>query len=110
MIDPAAYTGLPRGDADEPVFRAPWEAHAFALAVQLHQRGLFTGPSGPTLCRSRFAKRSPQAKPTPATATTATGWPHWRHWSPARARAPAASLPVMPRLGTTLRARPRSPD
>lgn len=29
---------------DEPVFRAPWEAHAFALAVSLHQRGLFTWP------------------------------------------------------------------
>ena len=27
---------------DEPVFRAPWEAQAFAMAVTLHQRGLFT--------------------------------------------------------------------
>lgn len=44
MIDPDACLGLPRGDADDPVFRAPWEAHAFALAVQLHQRGLFTWP------------------------------------------------------------------
>jgi nitrile hydratase accessory protein len=32
---------LPR-DADGPVFRAPWEAQAFALAVQLQERGLFT--------------------------------------------------------------------
>jgi nitrile hydratase accessory protein len=32
---------LPR-DADGPVFRAPWEAQAFAMAVALHQRGLFT--------------------------------------------------------------------
>ena len=29
-------------DADEPVFRAPWEAQAFAMAVTLHERGLFT--------------------------------------------------------------------
>ena len=29
-------------DADGPVFRAPWEAQAFAMAVALHQRGLFT--------------------------------------------------------------------
>ena len=29
---------------DEPVFREPWEAHAFALAVTLHQRGLFSWP------------------------------------------------------------------
>jgi nitrile hydratase accessory protein len=34
-------TGLPR-DADGPVFREPWEAHAFALALALHERGLFT--------------------------------------------------------------------
>ena len=27
---------------DSPVFREPWEAHAFALAVKLHERGLFT--------------------------------------------------------------------
>lgn len=28
--------------AEAPVFNAPWEALAFALALQLHQRGLFT--------------------------------------------------------------------
>ena len=32
---------LPR-DGDGPVFRAPWEAEAFALAVSLHARGVFT--------------------------------------------------------------------
>lgn len=32
--------GLPR-DANGPVFREPWEAQAFALAVALHERGLF---------------------------------------------------------------------
>ena len=31
---------LLRGDG--PAFREPWEAHAFALAVKLHERGLFT--------------------------------------------------------------------
>jgi nitrile hydratase accessory protein len=29
-------------DADGPVFREPWEAQAFALAVALHERGLFS--------------------------------------------------------------------
>jgi nitrile hydratase accessory protein len=29
-------------DADGPVFREPWEAQAFALAVQLQEQGLFT--------------------------------------------------------------------
>ncbi|MBT2300206.1 nitrile hydratase accessory protein [Variovorax paradoxus] len=36
-------SGMP-ADGAEPVFREPWEAHAFALAVSLHQRGLFTWP------------------------------------------------------------------
>ena len=27
-----------------PVFRAPWEAQAFAMAIALHERGLFTWP------------------------------------------------------------------
>jgi nitrile hydratase accessory protein len=27
---------------DVPVFREPWEAHAFAMALALHDRGLFT--------------------------------------------------------------------
>ena len=29
-------------DDDSPVFRAPWEAQAFAMVVLLHERGLFT--------------------------------------------------------------------
>ena len=33
--------GIPR-DADGAVFREPWEAQAFAMAVTLHARGLFT--------------------------------------------------------------------
>ena len=36
-----AMPDLP-GDEDGPVFGAPWEAHAFALAVQLSERGVFT--------------------------------------------------------------------
>ena len=31
---------IPR-DAEGPVFREPWEAQVFALAVRLHERGLF---------------------------------------------------------------------
>lgn len=33
--------GLP-ADRDGPVFRAPWEAQAFAMALALHQRGVFS--------------------------------------------------------------------
>jgi nitrile hydratase accessory protein len=37
----AALPALPRDD-EGPVFRAPWEAQAFALAVRLHEAGHFT--------------------------------------------------------------------
>ena len=32
---------LPRDEAG-PIFRAPWEAQAFAMAVKLHEAGCFT--------------------------------------------------------------------
>jgi nitrile hydratase accessory protein len=35
--------GIPM-DADSPVFNEPWEAWAFALALALHERGVFTWP------------------------------------------------------------------
>ena len=38
-----ALPGIPL-DAEGPVFREPWEAHAFAMTLTLHQRGLFTWP------------------------------------------------------------------
>jgi nitrile hydratase accessory protein len=41
--DLAALPTIPRDD-DGPVFRAPWEAQAFAMAVLLHERGVFTWP------------------------------------------------------------------
>ena len=37
----SAVPGLPRDD-DGPVFREPWEAQAFAMALALHARGLFS--------------------------------------------------------------------
>ena len=36
-----ALPAIPR-DAEGPVFRAPWEAQAFAMAVVLHERGHFS--------------------------------------------------------------------
>lgn len=43
-LSPPALDALPRipRDADGPVFAAPWQAQAFAMAVALHQHGLFT--------------------------------------------------------------------
>jgi nitrile hydratase accessory protein len=40
-VDLRALPAIPR-DADGPVFRAPWEAQAFAMAVRLHEAGHFT--------------------------------------------------------------------
>ncbi len=39
--EPQRLAALPR-DAEGPVFAAPWEAQAFALAVALEQGGAFT--------------------------------------------------------------------
>jgi nitrile hydratase accessory protein len=39
--DVAALPALPR-DSEGPVFKAPWEAQAFAMTVSLHARGVFT--------------------------------------------------------------------
>jgi nitrile hydratase accessory protein len=44
--DPAALAALPRLPRDDggPVFAEPWQAQAFALAVQLSADGAFTWP------------------------------------------------------------------
>ena len=48
MTTPDAPSAIPeleslsRARGDGPVFRAPWEAQAFAMAVALNQRGVFT--------------------------------------------------------------------
>lgn len=39
--DLEALPAIPRDDGG-PVFRAPWEAQAFAMAVKLHEAGCFT--------------------------------------------------------------------
>ncbi|MEP6885548.1 MAG: nitrile hydratase accessory protein [Gammaproteobacteria bacterium] len=43
MNDGSALTlpGFPR-DVEGPVFKEPWEARAFAMALRLHEGGLFT--------------------------------------------------------------------
>lgn len=39
-MTPTPVSAMP--PTDEPVFAEPWQAHAFALTLTLHQRGLFT--------------------------------------------------------------------
>ena len=48
MIDISICPGLPAGESagpdSAPVFAEPWQAQAFAITLQLHQRGLFSWP------------------------------------------------------------------
>ena len=42
MIDPRVLLPDQPSDGSGPVFREPWEAHAFAITLALHERGVFT--------------------------------------------------------------------
>jgi nitrile hydratase accessory protein len=68
----AAVPSIPR-DADGPVFREPWEAQAFALAVSLHRAGLFTWPEWAAALAAEI--RAAQAAGDPDTGET-----YYRHW------------------------------
>jgi len=67
-----AVPGLPR-DEDGPVFREPWEAQAFAMALALHERGLFTW----TEWASTLADEIKRAQ---AAGDADTGETYYRHW------------------------------
>lgn len=64
--------GLPR-DADGPVFREPWEAHAFAMALALHERGVFTW-------REWAAALADEIKRAQAAGDPDTGETYYLHW------------------------------
>jgi nitrile hydratase accessory protein len=67
-----ALPGLPR-DVAGPVFHEPWEAQAFALALALHERGLFTwGEWAATLAH--------EIKAAQAAGDPDTGDTYYRHW------------------------------
>ncbi|MBQ8102528.1 MAG: nitrile hydratase accessory protein [Afipia sp.] len=68
----ASIPGLPR-DSEGPVFREPWEARAFAMALALHARGLFTWPEwADALAR--------QIRRAQAEGDADTGETYYRHW------------------------------
>ena len=64
--------GIPR-DADGPVFREPWEAQAFAMALALHARGLFTW-------NEWAAALAAEIKRAQAAGDADTGETYYRHW------------------------------
>src|SRR5262245_51657742 len=51
----AGKAPLPR-DAYGPVFAEPWQAQAFAMAVALHQRGVFTWPEWAAALAAEIAR------------------------------------------------------
>jgi nitrile hydratase accessory protein len=63
---------IPRNE-DGPVFREPWEAEAFAIALTLHERGLFTWSEWATTLGEEIKKAQAAGDPD-------TGETYYRHW------------------------------
>ena len=70
--DLAVSAGMPR-DAAGPVFRAPWEAQAFALAVSLSERGAFTWSEWAATLAEVIAEHRARGEPD-------TGERYYEHW------------------------------
>jgi nitrile hydratase accessory protein len=67
-----AVPSLPR-DAEGPVFRAPWEAQAFAMALALHDRGVFTWNEWAATLGDEIRRAQAAGDPD-------TGETYYRHW------------------------------
>jgi nitrile hydratase accessory protein len=67
-----AVPGIPR-DAEGPVFREPWEAQAFAMALTLHDRGVFTWPEWAAALAAEIKRAQTAGDPD-------TGETYYRHW------------------------------
>ena len=60
-------------DAEGPVFREPWEAQAFAMALALHERGIFTWSEWADTLSSEIKRAQAAGDPD-------TGETYYRHW------------------------------
>jgi nitrile hydratase accessory protein len=79
IIDPAAarlvaeaVPGIPRDDGG-PVFREPWHAQAFAMALHLHDRGLFKWPEWAAILGEEIKKAQAAGDPD-------LGDTYYHHW------------------------------
>jgi nitrile hydratase accessory protein len=68
----SAVPGIPR-DADGPVFREPWEAQAFAMALALLARGLFSWNEWATALAEEIKRAQAAGDPD-------HGETYYRHW------------------------------
>ncbi len=67
-----AVSSIPR-DQNGPVFREPWEAQAFAIAVSLHERGVFTWTEWAAVLGEEINRAQAAGDPD-------TGETYYRHW------------------------------
>ena len=79
VVDPVAaqgaidaVSGIPRDD-DGPVFREPWEAQAFAMALALHARGVFTWSEWAAALAHEIKRAQEAGDPD-------SGDTYYRHW------------------------------
>src|SRR5213082_443960 len=67
-----AVPGIPR-DREGPVFREPWEAQAFAMALALHARDVFTWSEWAAALAAEIKRAQVAGDPD-------TGETYYRHW------------------------------
>ena len=72
MTTPSLLPGQPTTDG-EVVFREPWEAHAFAMVVRLHERGVFTWPEWAATLTEEIDRAQAAGDPD-------TGSTYYHHW------------------------------
>jgi nitrile hydratase accessory protein len=67
-----AVPDIPR-DAEGPVFAEPWQAQAFAMAVSLHERGVFTWPEWAATLAQEIKRAQASGDPD-------SGATYYHHW------------------------------
>src|SRR3990172_2383100 len=70
--DLGALPALPR-DEEGPVFKAPWEAQAFAMTLSLHTRGVFTWREWAGALAAELAAAAARGEPD-------DGSHYYEHW------------------------------
>ena len=60
-------------DLENPVFAEPWQAHAFALTVTLHERGLFSWPEWAATLADEIRRAQAEGDPD-------RGDTYYHHW------------------------------
>jgi nitrile hydratase accessory protein len=86
--EPPSLPGMPL-DGKGPVFAAPWQAQAFALALTLYDKGLFTWPEWAAVLSSEISAAQAAGDPD-------TGETYYLRWLAALERMVAAKKVTTP--------------